>query len=66
MNVVRERNTEAENMALRDDLKELGADLVTTTQRLYDDFSRSELDRPSLALNCVGGDSAGKIAKRLR
>lgn len=66
MNVVRERKTEAEYVALHDDLKELGGDLVTTVPRLNDDFLRSGLNDPDLAFNCVGGDSAAKIARRLR
>jgi len=66
VNVVRERKTEAEYVALHDDLKELGGDLVTTVPRLNDDFLRSGLNDPDLAFNCVGGDSAAKIARRLR
>lgn len=47
-------------------LKGLGADVVTTEQRLKGDVAAAGLPPPTLALNCVGGSSALAVAKLLR
>lgn len=47
-------------------LRAMGADVVTTEQKLKADLAASGLPAPKLALNCVGGSSAAAIAKVLQ
>eukprot|EP01023_Acetabularia_acetabulum_P003639 TRINITY_DN11510_c1_g1_i5.p1 TRINITY_DN11510_c1_g1~~TRINITY_DN11510_c1_g1_i5.p1 ORF type:complete len:344 (+),score=57.10 TRINITY_DN11510_c1_g1_i5:129-1160(+) len=47
------------------DLHQLGATLVSTEDKVRDDFKKSGLDVPKLAINCVGGESAVVMAKML-
>lgn len=62
VNVVRDR---PDLPALEEELKGLGADVVTTEERLKGDLAASGLPRPALALNCVGGSSSAAVAKAL-
>eukprot|EP00201_Polytomella_parva_P005358 CAMPEP_0175081190 /NCGR_PEP_ID=MMETSP0052_2-20121109/25985_1 /TAXON_ID=51329 ORGANISM="Polytomella parva, Strain SAG 63-3" /NCGR_SAMPLE_ID=MMETSP0052_2 /ASSEMBLY_ACC=CAM_ASM_000194 /LENGTH=346 /DNA_ID=CAMNT_0016352093 /DNA_START=118 /DNA_END=1158 /DNA_ORIENTATION=+ len=63
ISVIRERPSWDDDVAR---LKALGADLVTTDDRLKDDLKASGLPAPALALNCVGGASAVALAKSLK
>ncbi|EER28263.1 zinc binding dehydrogenase, putative [Coccidioides posadasii C735 delta SOWgp] len=74
INVVRERKTEAETEALKDDLRSLGATVVITESELLSSSKLREITQEvtrkgkepiRLALNCVGGDSATALAKVL-
>ncbi|PGH23006.1 hypothetical protein AJ80_02921 [Polytolypa hystricis UAMH7299] len=74
INVVRERDTEAETKALKDELHALGANVVLTETQLLDsrafrdivhDATRQGKEPIRLALNCVGGKSATALAKVL-
>ncbi|GLC43276.1 hypothetical protein PLESTB_001491400 [Pleodorina starrii] len=47
-------------------LKALGADLVTTEERLKDDLKASGLPAPLLGLNCVGGSAAQAVTRILQ
>ncbi|KAK9837975.1 hypothetical protein WJX74_008913 [Apatococcus lobatus] len=49
-----------------EELKSLGATLVTDEDNLKADMSAAGLPAASLALNCVGGSASLAIAKRLR
>ncbi|QVM09921.1 mitochondrial 2-enoyl thioester reductase [Coccidioides posadasii str. Silveira] len=74
INVVRERKTEAETEALKDDLRSLGATVVITESELLSSSKLREITQEvtrkgkepiRLALNCVGGDGATALAKVL-
>lgn len=74
INVVRERSTEAETQALKDELKSLGATVVITESELLASSKLREITKEvtrggkepiRLALNCVGGNSATALAKVL-
>ncbi|KMP06728.1 enoyl-[acyl-carrier-protein] reductase 1 [Coccidioides immitis H538.4] len=74
INVVRERKTEPETEALKDDLRSLGATVVITESELLSSSKLREITQEAtrkgkepirLALNCVGGDSATALAKVL-
>eukprot|EP00775_Hariotina_reticulata_P004731 gene4731-4981_t len=47
-------------------LQDMGADIVTTEQKLKEDLAAAGLPAPVLALNCIGGSQAAAIAKVLR
>jgi trans-2-enoyl-CoA reductase len=74
INVVRERETSEETEALKNELKELGADVVVTEkefldrsfgQRLKEEWTRNDKEPVLLGLNCVGGQSASAMVKAL-
>jgi trans-2-enoyl-CoA reductase len=73
INVVRERETQAETDALREELRALGADEVITETELLSREWRDKLasitrggrEKPGLGLNCVGGQSATALTKSL-
>eukprot|EP00878_Enallax_costatus_P043859 GHUV01051957.1.p2 GENE.GHUV01051957.1~~GHUV01051957.1.p2 ORF type:complete len:202 (+),score=70.47 GHUV01051957.1:912-1517(+) len=46
-------------------LEDMGADLVTTEDKLKADLAAAGLAAPKLALNCIGGSQAAAIAKVL-
>ena len=64
MNIVRDRPTISE---LKEDLMNLGADIVWTEEELRktSEFREKKLSKPKLALNCVGGQSGTEILKCL-
>jgi len=65
INVVRERNGHADVVS---HLKSLGGDIVVTDKYIRTpDYKRliSDIPKPKLALNCVGGDVAAEIARNL-
>lgn len=47
-------------------LTDMGADLVTTEERLKEDLAAAHLPAPALGLNCIGGSAAVAVAKTLR
>lgn len=74
INVIRERETEADTEALKNDLLSLGANAVITESQLLNsgtfreivhDLTRQGKDPVRLALNCVGGKNAAALAKVL-
>jgi len=64
VNIVRDRPTIAE---LKQDLENLGADIVWTEEELRKTsaFREKKMTKPKLALNCVGGQSGTEILKCL-
>ncbi|KAK2014069.1 zinc-binding dehydrogenase, partial [Colletotrichum eremochloae] len=73
INVVRERDTDAETARLKDDLAALGADVVVTEKEFLArewrdrlaDITRGGREPVGLGLNCVGGKSATAVARSL-
>ncbi|KAK2731772.1 mitochondrial 2-enoyl thioester reductase [Onygenales sp. PD_40] len=74
LNVVRERDTEAETEALKNDLLSLGATAVVTEAQLLNskvfreivhELTRQGKEPIRLALNCVGGPNATAMLKTL-
>ncbi|KAK1971960.1 zinc-binding dehydrogenase [Colletotrichum sublineola] len=73
INVVRERDTDAETARLKDDLAALGADVVVTEKEFFArewrdrlaDITRGGREPVGLGLNCVGGKSATAVARSL-
>ncbi len=74
INVVRERATEEETQALKEELRSLGATVVITesefldrsfTAQLNEEFTRGGRDPVLLGLNCVGGKSAAAVVRAL-
>ncbi|KAK2045239.1 zinc-binding dehydrogenase [Colletotrichum somersetense] len=73
INVVRERETEAETARLRDELSGLGADVVVTEREFLArewrdrlaELTRGGREPVGLGLNCVGGKSATAVARSL-
>ncbi|EEP77696.1 conserved hypothetical protein [Uncinocarpus reesii 1704] len=74
INVVRERKTEAETEAIKEDLRSLGATVVITEAELLSSSKLREIIKQvtrqgkepiRLALNCVGGNSATALSKVL-
>lgn len=63
VNVVRDRSSLQD---LKSELRALGADMVTTEETLKADMASSQLPRPRLALNCVGGSCSAAVAKTLQ
>ncbi|KAG2448611.1 hypothetical protein HYH02_006500 [Chlamydomonas schloesseri] len=62
INLIRERPDMEATVAR---LKALGADLVTTEERLKDDLKASGLPAPKLGFNCVGGNAAQAVTRIL-
>lgn len=62
VNVIRERPDMDE---VKTYLKSLGADVVTTDDKLKAALASAGLPRPKLGLNCVGGASSTALAKAL-
>lgn len=74
INVVRERDTAEATEAMKSELLGLGATVVVTekefldrgfSSRMKEEWTRGGRDPVMLGLNCVGGKSAGSIAKSL-
>jgi trans-2-enoyl-CoA reductase len=74
INVVRDRDTPEATAALKDELRALGATVVVTetelldkgfAKRVKDEWTNGGREPLLLALNCVGGRSAGALAKCL-
>ncbi|KAK1596900.1 zinc-binding dehydrogenase [Colletotrichum navitas] len=73
INVVRERDTDAETARLKDDLAGLGATVVVTEKEFLArdwrdrlmDLTRAGREPVGLGLNCVGGKSATAVARSL-
>ncbi|GFR39760.1 hypothetical protein Agub_g244 [Astrephomene gubernaculifera] len=63
INIIRERPDMATTVSR---LTSLGADLVTTEQRLKEDLKASGLPAPRLGLNCVGGTAANAVTRILK
>ncbi|KAL0048172.1 hypothetical protein WJX82_009266 [Trebouxia sp. C0006] len=62
VNVVRDRPNLSE---LEHYLRGLGADIVTTDEKLKAALASADMPRPKLGLNCVGGASSTAVAKSL-
>ncbi|KAG2444821.1 hypothetical protein HXX76_001563 [Chlamydomonas incerta] len=62
INIIRDRPDMDATVAR---LKALGADLVTTEERLTEDLKASGLPAPKLGLNCVGGNAAQAVTRTL-
>lgn len=64
--IIRDRPNDLDK--LKDYLKALGATYVLTDQELRstDIFKNKEIEKPSLALNCVGGKSSLEILRQLQ
>ncbi|EFQ26784.1 zinc-binding dehydrogenase [Colletotrichum graminicola] len=73
INVVRERDTEAETARLKDELEDLGATVVVTEKEFLArewrdrlmELTRAGREPVGLGLNCVGGKSATAVARSL-
>lgn len=73
INVIRDRESEAQTENLRQELISLGADIVVTESQFLSrewkdrlaEITRNGRDHISLALNCVGGKSATTLARAL-
>ncbi|KAI9163314.1 mitochondrial trans-2-enoyl- reductase [Paramyrothecium foliicola] len=73
INVVRERDTPEATSALKQELSDLGADVVVTESEFLSrewkdrlaDITRNGREQIGLGLNCVGGKSATAIARSL-
>lgn len=63
VNVVRPRDDWDATVA---HLTALGADVVTTEEKLKNDLKAAGLPAPALALDCVGGSASTAVAKCLR
>ncbi|KAJ5118502.1 hypothetical protein N7448_010209 [Penicillium atrosanguineum] len=73
LNVVRQRKTPEETEALKQELKDLGANVVVTEEEMLNggfrdmvkEVTRQGREPIRLALNCVGGKNATALAKTL-
>lgn len=73
INVVRDRESSEETEALKQELHQLGADVVVTESQFLSrewkgqlaEITRNGRDSIGLALNCVGGKSATTLARAL-
>lgn len=63
INVVRDRPTITK---LKQELTDLGADIVVTERELRTDRRIRNMDKPALALNCVSGKSATELLRHIR